>query len=92
MIKKFDIYGRRRDPGQQQATLDICSDILSSGGYMTHTAFDWRHHLNMYNLVYCLGGHDHLWEDHSIKLVWRLGGNEGIEGRVFYPRSQNIRG
>ncbi|KAG2002892.1 hypothetical protein GB937_009428 [Aspergillus fischeri] len=33
MLLKFDIYGRRRDPGQQQATLDICSDILSSGDY-----------------------------------------------------------
>jgi hypothetical protein len=67
MIEHFEDYDRRRDPGQQQATLDICSDILSSGGYMTHMALNWRHHPNIFDpFYYMFGQHHHLAEDYSI--------------------------
>ncbi|KAL4862656.1 hypothetical protein BDV12DRAFT_190252 [Aspergillus spectabilis] len=61
----------------QQATLDICSDLLNSGGYMTHQALDWRHHPNVFNPAYymnrCDGRqNDTLWQDYSIRLVWKL--------------------
>jgi hypothetical protein len=86
MIEHFDDYDRRRDPGQQQVTLDICSDILSLGGYMTHMALDWRHHPNTIDsFYYMFGQHDHLSEDYSIRLVWRLVEGEKIEGRGFRP-------
>lgn len=61
----------------QQATLDICSDLLNAGGYMTHCALDWKHHPNVLNPVYYLTRgdlrwNDILWKDYSILLVWRL--------------------
>jgi hypothetical protein len=39
---------------QQQAALDICSDLLNDGGYMTHGALDWRHQPNLFNAAYYL--------------------------------------
>jgi hypothetical protein len=84
MIEHFEDFARRRDPGQQEATLDTCSDILSSGGYVTHMALDGRHNPNTYHYLY-YGWHDHLFEDYSIRLVWQLVEKEKIEGGFFYP-------
>ncbi|KAL4908565.1 hypothetical protein BDW74DRAFT_188501 [Aspergillus multicolor] len=62
---------------QQQATLEICSDLLNSGGYMTHRALDWRHQPNLFLIEYymrrCdLRWNDTLWRDYSIPLIWNL--------------------
>ncbi|KAL4936628.1 hypothetical protein BDV06DRAFT_216533 [Aspergillus oleicola] len=62
---------------QQQATLDICSDLLNAGGYMTHRALDWRHQPNLlfaaYYLRRCdLRWNDTIWRDYSIPLLWNL--------------------
>ncbi|KAF5854992.1 hypothetical protein ETB97_010350, partial [Aspergillus alliaceus] len=69
---------------QQQVTADICSDLLNSGGYMTHQALDWRHHPNVFNVGYhwnrCDGRqNDHLWEDYSIRLILKLADEKDLQ-------------
>lgn len=44
MVRFFDLFPRKRDLSQQRDTLDICSDLLSSGGHMTQMALDSRHY------------------------------------------------
>lgn len=82
-------YESRR---QQQVTLDICSDLLNAGGYMTHRALDWRHHPNVCNIAYYmtrgdLRWNDTLWQDYSIPLVWRLHDQRELQGKHFNKRS-----
>ncbi|KAL3461881.1 hypothetical protein BJX64DRAFT_259906 [Aspergillus heterothallicus] len=62
---------------QQQATLDLCSDLLNDGGYMTHHALDWRHQPNVLNPAYHLSRCDlrwnnTLWRDYTVPLLWSL--------------------
>ncbi|KAE8418025.1 hypothetical protein BDV36DRAFT_308977 [Aspergillus pseudocaelatus] len=63
-------------PNNEQPTLDICSDLLNSGGHMTHQALDLRHHPDTFNSYYYMPGNDRwidmIWEDYSIQLVWTL--------------------
>ncbi|KAL4780605.1 hypothetical protein BJX76DRAFT_350807 [Aspergillus varians] len=66
-----------KDCCQQQATLDICSDLLNAGGYMTHRALDWRHQPKSFFPQYYLTRgdlrwNDSLWRDSSIPLIWNL--------------------
>ncbi|KAE8387036.1 hypothetical protein BDV23DRAFT_174975 [Aspergillus alliaceus] len=68
----------------QQVTVDICSDLLNSGGYMTHQALDWRHHPNVFNVGYhwnrCNGRqNDHLWEYYSIRLILKLADEKDLQ-------------
>ncbi|KAL4933225.1 uncharacterized protein BDV17DRAFT_298849 [Aspergillus undulatus] len=64
---------------QQQATLDICSDLMNSGGYMTYQALDRRHHPDTiapryFKALRADGRQDvtALWQDYSVRLVWKL--------------------
>jgi hypothetical protein len=41
MIDHFGHEGG--DMNKQQLTIDICSDLLKAGGYMTREALNWRH-------------------------------------------------
>lgn len=40
------------DMEKQQITIDIYSDLLKAGGYMTQEALDWRHRENVFNPCY----------------------------------------
>ncbi|KAL4996587.1 hypothetical protein BDV10DRAFT_108566 [Aspergillus recurvatus] len=78
MVRHFD---NRR---QQQATLEICSDLLNSGGYMTHRALDWRHQPNLFFIAYHLmrgdlRWNDTLWRDYSIPLIWNLSDKKELQ-------------
>ncbi|KAH8704770.1 hypothetical protein BGW36DRAFT_421364 [Talaromyces proteolyticus] len=89
MIQRFEIFPRKRDLNHQQATIDICSDFLGSGGHMTHLALNWRHHQNCIDFNYYSAFYrdpsgeknwrEYLFEDHSIPLLWKLAEKEGID-------------
>jgi hypothetical protein len=93
IIQRFENFPRKRGLNQQQDSIDICTDFLSSGGHMTHMALNWRHHLNWINFSYYAPHYsdpsyqkiwrDYLFEDHSIPLVWKLAEKEGINGKCF---------
>jgi MoaA/NifB/PqqE/SkfB family radical SAM enzyme len=73
---------------QQQATFDICSDLLNAGGYMTHRALDWRHHPNVFNPMYSMTRgdgrwNDTLWRDYSIPLLWSFRDKKELQGEHF---------
>lgn len=84
MIERFEVFYGRRDLRQQHATVDICSDLLNSGGYMTHMALDRRHRPNCFNPWYYMDGIVHFFEDFSIRLIWQLADKKGIQGRPFF--------
>jgi hypothetical protein len=99
IIALFEEFPTKRDLNQQQDTIDICSDFLSSGGHLTHEALNWRHHLNCINL-YNLGPswlnpsnekywRAYLFEDHSIPLVRKLDEKEVIDGNISLFRPQD---
>ncbi|KAJ5289143.1 hypothetical protein N7478_002173 [Penicillium angulare] len=69
---------------KQQITIDICSDLLEAGGYMTREALDWRHRENTFNPLYMgwrVDGRrtDNLFEDFSFRLIWRIADEKGIQ-------------
>ncbi|KAL4886177.1 hypothetical protein BJY04DRAFT_178579 [Aspergillus karnatakaensis] len=72
------------NPCQQQATLNICSDLLNDGGYMTYRALDTRHWPNVYDPAYYMKRcdfrwNDTLWRDYSIPLLWSLRDIHGVQ-------------
>jgi len=73
------------DLEKQQITIDICSDLLKAGGYMTREALDWRHRENVFNPSY-YGWRgdgrrkDDLFEDFSFRLIWRIADEKGLQG------------
>jgi hypothetical protein len=68
------------DSYQQQATIEICSDLLHEGGYMTHRALDWRHHPGVFDVIHHYDGIENLFEDYSIRLLWQLADRKGLQG------------
>lgn len=84
MIDHFGFEGT--DLERQQMTIDICSDLLKAGGYMTREALDWRHRENIFNPLYYMWRvdgrrNDNLFEDFSFRLIWRIAHEKGLQGK-----------
>ncbi|EAU32300.1 predicted protein [Aspergillus terreus NIH2624] len=82
MIDGFGYEGS--DLEKQQVTIDICSDLLKAGGYMTREALDWRHRENVINPRYFVSRadgrrNDDLFEDFSFRLIWRIAHEKGLQ-------------
>ncbi|KAJ5381863.1 uncharacterized protein N7496_004291 [Penicillium cataractarum] len=82
IIENFGHVGS--DLERQQMTIDISSDLLKAGGYMTREALDWRHRENVFNPSYYCSGwcgrrNDELFEDFSFRLIWRLADEKGLQ-------------
>lgn len=81
----IDLYETHWDghgePVRESATIAICSDLLKAGGHMTNNALDWRHHPITYNPVYYMCPPPHLFEDHTIRLVWALEDSRELQGK-----------
>ncbi|KAL5050683.1 hypothetical protein BDW71DRAFT_215902 [Aspergillus fruticulosus] len=72
MIDLYETYwDGHGEPVRESATIAICSDLLKAGGHMTNNALDWRHHPNTLNPCYYMSPL-HLFEDHTVRLVWLL--------------------
>jgi hypothetical protein len=82
------------DSYQQQATIEICSDLLLEGGYVTHRALDSRHRPGVFNVMYHCDGIDifNLVEDYSIRLLWQLTDKNGLQGSTPPRVSMDFRG
>ncbi|KAA8647780.1 uncharacterized protein ATNIH1004_006481 [Aspergillus tanneri] len=84
MIGYFEVFGGHKDSRQRQGTIDICCDLLNSGGFMTVMALDSRHIPNFFDLSYhlCRGDgrmNDHIYEDYSIQLIWQLADEKEVQ-------------
>lgn len=84
MIKEFG--DRFSDLNKRQITIDICSDLLKVGGYMTRSALDWRHQENWFNPAYHafrVDGrrNDNLFEDFTFRLIWEIADEKGLQGK-----------
>jgi hypothetical protein len=89
MIRGF--RNRLSDQGNHQITIDICSDLLKVGGYMTRFALDWRHHENLFNPIYFafrVDGRrkDNLFEDFTFRLIWKIADEKGFQGKNAFTR------
>lgn len=89
MINGFD--DRFNDLNKRQITIDICSDLLKVGGYMTRSALDWRHQENWFNPAYHasrLDGRrtDGLFEDFTFSLIWKIADEKGLQGKNALTR------
>lgn len=76
------LFNASRDANKKQATVDICFDLLNSGGYMTFMALDLRHRSHA-SLLYYLPWTSGPLEDYSVRLVWQLADQRGIQGMLF---------
>lgn len=82
----IDNFGHEsNDMERQQITIDICSDLLEVGGYMTLQALDWRHRKNIFNPFYDAWRgdgrrHDVFFEDLSFRLIWKIADEKGQQG------------
>ena len=84
--------GDYRDSDYQQITIDICSDLLKAGGYMTRSALDCRHQENWFDLAYYalrVDGrrNDHFFEDFTFRLIWKIADEKGLQGKNTFTRS-----
>ena len=92
MIHQFD--SRLSDLDKHQVTIDICSDLLKAGGYMTRSALDWRHQENWCNPAYYASRVDgrrndcfRLFEDVTFHLIWKIADERGLQGKNTFTRS-----
>ena len=85
MIRMFD--GRFRNLDNYQITVDICSDLLKVGGYMTRSALDFRHQEKFINpsclaFVRADGRRDDvLFGDFNFHLIWKITDEKGLQGK-----------
>jgi hypothetical protein len=79
-----------RDLDSQQITINICSDLLKAGGYMTQEALDWRHQEKPFDWVrdsvtsgsVTRDGRPLGWFlEFSFRLIWRLADEKGLQGK-----------
>lgn len=85
MIELFDLPDGYRCARERQGTIDICSDLLNSGGFMTHMALDCRHQPFWYDPFYHYNRGDgrmnnHIFEDNSIRLIWQIADEKDVQG------------
>ncbi|KAJ5098839.1 hypothetical protein N7532_005840 [Penicillium argentinense] len=85
MIQRFN--SRLSDLDKHQVTVDICSDLLKAGGYMTRSALDWRHQENWFNPAYYgFRGdgrrNDNLFEDFTFRLIWKIADEKGLQEKL----------
>lgn len=72
---------RRRTFDGNDATVQICSDLLSAGGFMTYKAFNRRYHPQHI----LKGAFMHMFGDQTARLIWLLSDKNDIHGKSVVP-------
>lgn len=89
MIEWFDVPANYRGARERQGTIDICSDLLNSGGFMTHMGLNFRHRPICVDPFYhfdrgygCMNDYN-FFEDSSIRLIWQIADEKEVQGRIL---------